>query len=259
MPYPLQLRCRCGWEHEFQAPQAGQQFSCPRCERGLLVTEDPAEFLNANVGGQDFQFSEDPAAPAESTGAIGIYRKQTARRRARGAATAITPHGRGRTGSHGAASPKAKSLGPILIWLGLGVIVVLGLAFMTYAGRTARVDAVDAFAARVAAGLNKLNGLQPAEAYASAELLRRLVLELQERSAATGDTRFERHALRVPQGYFSGPDDCTLVLRGIAINKDGRRIGTEVALHSSYTKNGWRVDHYKIEALSAVQLSGVQP
>ena len=53
------LECRCGWKHGFSPQEKGLQLECPECSRDLLVTDDPVEFRNRNVGAQEFQFAEE--------------------------------------------------------------------------------------------------------------------------------------------------------------------------------------------------------
>ncbi|MEE8143322.1 MAG: hypothetical protein V3T77_09505 [Planctomycetota bacterium] len=65
MSKPLLLKCRCGWKGNFGPQQRGLTLNCAECDRELYITDDPVEFLNRNVGDQDFSlldedFSEAP-------------------------------------------------------------------------------------------------------------------------------------------------------------------------------------------------------
>ena len=69
----LELTCRCGWRSEFGASQIGMDISCPSCGRDFFITEDPAEFLNRNVGSEDFAFADgededEPIVPVPAPG-----------------------------------------------------------------------------------------------------------------------------------------------------------------------------------------------
>lgn len=268
MATPLKLKCRCGWVGNFDTSQLGIELACPDCQRGIYITDDPAEFANRNVGSQEFAFADDDPLIDEgvSEEPVEAAPPPSRRRRAPGkvGSAARTRTKRGKTMSAIKGAPdlqqrirpgsvmerESSNIGPVILIV-IGVVVVAGGAwfFLHQQQQEASLSEVRAVASRVMSRVVDRKFVAVAENFSNPAELERLENGLESLFAAGPATMkfFEDDEMA---GLLATPSSF-----GSSYHIYGQDRGYRVRLDMVYENGKWKVGKIDLRRLTAAEWS----